>query len=208
MKRKMKETMLFIAIIALLTSCSKDEDLLPVQQSPNTPSFKTSNNQCFLSTIEETCYKIKTANFYQYHQNAWYTAGNNDTTITYTRYNLGALKVANDGTGYLKSNIIPNDMTFPFRPWGSSTNYNFVFNFIMTDYSVNNNTVIFDLYYVSCTNDTTFFTSAFNIITTSTNNKIRLEQSYEGSYWRRNISYELENTSNRNIQSLLEKKHK
>ena len=203
----MKKTTLLIAFIAILTSCSKNEDLLPVQQ-PNDPSLKTSYNYYNLTTIEEAEYKIKRSTLYQYHQNAWYLAPENNDIITYTRYNLGEIKVANDGTGYLKSNIIPNDMVFPFRPWGSATNYNFVFTFTMTNYLVNNNTVEFDLYYVSCNNDTTFFTSTFDIVTTSSNNRIKLEQEYNGSYWDRSISYELENISNGNIQILAEEKHK
>tara|TARA_R110002012_G_scaffold122036_1_gene271811 strand:- start:322 stop:936 length:615 start_codon:yes stop_codon:yes gene_type:complete len=204
----MKKTTLLIAIIAILTSCSKEEDLLPVQQQSDNPSLKTSYNYYNLTTIEEAVYKVKKSDFYQYHQNAWYLAPEDNGIVTHTRYNLGELKVANDGTGYLKSNIIPNDMIFPFRPWGSTENYDFIFTFTMTDYLINNNTVKFDLYYVSCTNDTTFFTSTFDIVTISTNNRIKLEQEYNDSYYNRSISYELENTSNGNIQVLVEEKYK
>ena len=49
----MKKTTLFIAIIAILTSCNKDENLLPVQQSPDNPSLRTSQNQHFLYNIED-----------------------------------------------------------------------------------------------------------------------------------------------------------
>ena len=206
MKTVMKKTTLFIAIIALLTACSKDENLLPVPQSPNDPSLRTSNNQGLLYTIEETHYTIKTSDFYQYHQNAWYIPGDN-YIIEHTRYNLGELKVANDGTGYLKSNIIPNDLTFPFRPWGSATNYNFVFTFTMTDYSVSNDTVRFDLYSVSCNNDTTFYTSTFKIVPSSVINRIRLEQVYGGSFWDRQIIYELEKTNGGINVLAAEKKH-
>jgi len=201
----MKKSTLLIAIIALLTACSKDENLLPVPQSPNDPSLRTSNNQGLLYNIEETHYKIKSSDFYQYHLNAPYIPGDNNV-IKHIRYDLGELKVAKDGTGYLKSNIYPNDMTFPFRPWGSSTNYNNIFNFTMTDYNISNDTIVFDLYIIPCNNDTTFFTSTMKIIPTSINNRIRLEQVYGGSYWDRNISYELEKTSNGNIQLLVEKK--
>ena len=158
--------------------------------------------------LKETKYNIKKSDFYQYHQNAWYLAPEDNGIVTHTRYNLGELKVANDGTGYLKSNIIPNDMLFPFRPWGSTENYDFIFTFTMTDYLINNNTVKFDLYYVSCTNDTTFFTSTFDIVTTTSNNRIKLEQEYNGNYYNRSISYELENTLNGNIQFLAEEKYK
>ena len=72
----------------------------------------------------------------------------------------------------------------------------------MTDYSLSNDSVSFDLYYVSCANDTTFFTSTFKIITTSTNNTITLEQYYNGNWWNRTISYELEKKSNEDIQVL------
>tara|TARA_R110001592_G_scaffold319898_1_gene597722 strand:+ start:674 stop:1288 length:615 start_codon:yes stop_codon:yes gene_type:complete len=204
----MKKTTLLIAIIAILTSCSKEEDLLPIQQQSDNPSLKTSYNYYNLTTIEEAEYKIKKSDFYQYHQNAWYLAPEDNGIITHTRYNLGELKVTNDGTGYLKSNIIPNDMIFPFRPWGSTENYDFIFTFTMTNYLINNNTIKFDLYYVSCANDTTFFTSTFDIVTTSSNNRIKLEQEYNDSYYNRNISYELENTLNGNIQLLVEKKHR
>ena len=78
MKTVMRKTTLFIAIIALLTACSKDENLLPIPQSPNDPALRTSNNQGLLYNIEETHYSIKTSDFYQYHQNAWYTPGDND----------------------------------------------------------------------------------------------------------------------------------
>ena len=204
----MKQTTLLIAIIAILTSCSKDENLLPVQQQSDNPSLKVSGIWYYLDNIEETKYNIKKSDFYQYHQNAWYLAPEDNGIVTHTRYNLGELKVANDGTGYLKSNIIPNDMLFPFRPWGSTENYDFIFTFTMTDYLINNNTVKFDLYYVSCTNDTTFFTSTFDIVTTTSNNRIKLEQEYNGNYYNRSISYELENTLNGNIQFLAEEKYK
>ena len=68
----MKKTTLLIAFIAILTSCSKDKDLLPVQQQPDNPSLRTSQDQHFLYNIEETHYNIKVAEFYQYHQNATY----------------------------------------------------------------------------------------------------------------------------------------
>ena len=68
MKTVMRKTTLFIAIIALLTACSKDENLLPIPQSPNDPALRTSNNQGLLYNIEETHYSIKTSDFYQYHQ--------------------------------------------------------------------------------------------------------------------------------------------
>ena len=190
----MKKTTLLIAFIAILTSCSKDKDLLPVQQQPDNPSLTTSQDQHFLYNIEETHYNIKVAEFYQYHQNAWYIPGDN-YVIEYTRYNLGELKVANDGTGYLKSNIIPNNMTFPFRPWGSTTNYNHVFTFTMTDYTINNDIIVFDLYIVPCVGDTTFFTSTMKIVTLPIDNRIRLEQIYDGNNWDRQISYELEKTN-------------
>ena len=206
MKTVMRKTTLFIAIIALLTACSKDENLLPIPQSPNDPALRTSNNQGLLYNIEETHYSIKTSDFYQYHQNAWYTPGDNDI-IEHTRYNLGEIKVSNDGTGYLKSNIMPNDMAFPFRPWGSTTNYNFIFTFTMTDYLINNDTIIFDLYSVSCNNDTTFFTSTFKVIPTSVNNRIGLEQVYSGSFWDRQIIYELEKTNGGINVLAAEKKH-
>jgi len=203
----MKKTTLLFALIAILSSCSKNEDLLPVPPNPNDPSLRTSSDQHFLYTVEEDKYSIKTSNFYQYHEDAYYLAPESNDVVTYTRYNLGGLKVANDGTGYLKSNVIPNDLTFPFRPWGSSQNYNFVFTFTMTDYTLSNDSVSFDLYYVSCINDTTFFTSTFKIVPTSTNNTIVLEQYYTcpplyGNWWNRTISYELEKTSNGDIQIL------
>ncbi len=204
MEKFMEKTTLFIVIIALLTACSKDENLLPVQQSPNNPSLRV-NNQNPLYTLEKAHYNIKTSYFYQYHLGASYIPGDSNE-IEHIRHNLGELKVANDGTGYLKSNIYPNDMTWPFRPWGSSTNYNGIFNFTMTDYTVSNDTVKFDLYIVSCNNDTTFFTSTMKIIPISTNNRIRLSQIYVGGYWDREISYELEKTSNGNIQFLAEEK--
>lgn len=204
----MNKITLLITFIAILTSCSKDENLLPVQQQSDNPSLKVSGIWYYLDNIEETKYNIKKSDFYQYHQNAWYLAPEDNGIVTHTRYNLGELKVANDGTGYLKSNIIPNDMLFPFRPWGSTENYDFIFTFTMTDYLINNNTVKFDLYYVSCTNDTTFFTSTFDIVTTTSNNRIKLEQEYNGNYYNRSISYELENTLNGNIQFLAEEKYK
>tara|TARA_B100000287_G_C20470494_1_gene717021 strand:+ start:251 stop:865 length:615 start_codon:yes stop_codon:yes gene_type:complete len=204
----MNKITLLITFIAILTSCSKDENLLPVQQQSDNPSLKVSGTWYYLDNIEETKYNIKKSDFYQYHQNAWYLAPEDNGIVTHTRYNLGELKVANDGTGYLKSNIIPNDMLFPFRPWGSTENYDFIFTFTMTDYLINNNTVKFDLYYVSCTNDTTFFTSTFDIVTTTSNNRIKLEQEYNGNYYNRSISYELENTLNGNIQFLAEEKYK
>jgi len=204
----MNKITLLITFIAILTSCSKDENLLPVQQQSDNPSLKVSGTWYYLDNIEETKYNIKKSDFYQYHQNAWYLAPEDNGIVTHTRYNLGELKVANDGTGYLKSNIIPNDMLFPFRPWGSTENYDFIFTFTMTDYLINNNTVKFDLYYVSCTNDTTFFTSTFDIVTTTSNNRIKLEQEYNGNYYNRSISYELENTLNGNIQFLVEEKYK
>jgi len=105
----MKNITLLFALIAILTSCSKNEDLLPVPPNPNDPSLRTSSDQYFLYTIEEDIYSIKTSNFHQYHENAYYLAPESNDIITYTRYNLGELKVANDGTGYLKSNVIPND---------------------------------------------------------------------------------------------------
>ena len=204
----MNKITLLITFITILTSCSKDENLLPVQQQSDNPSLKVSGIWYYLDNIEETKYNIKKSDFYQYHQNAWYLAPEDNGIVTHTRYNLGELKVANDGTGYLKSNIIPNDMLFPFRPWGSTENYDFIFTFTMTDYLINNNTVKFDLYYVSCTNDTTFFTSTFDIVTTTSNNRIKLEQEYNGNYYNRSISYELENTLNGNIQFLAEEKYK
>ena len=191
----MKKTTLLIAFIAILTSCSKDKDLLPVQQQPDNPSLTTSQDQHFLYNIEETHYNIKVAEFYQYHQNATYIPAEQNDIVEHFYYNKGGLKVTNDGTGYLKSNIIPNDMTFPFRPWGSAENYDFVFNFTMTDYSINNNTVIFDLYIVPCVGDTTFFTSTMKIVTLPIDNRIRLEQIYDGNNWDRQISYELEKTN-------------
>ena len=176
----MKQTTLLIAIIAILTSCSKEEELLPVPQQNNN-----------LNIIEETKYKIKISDFYQYHQDAYYIAPENNDVLTYTRYNLGEIKIAKDGTGYIKSNIMPNDLTWPVRPWGSSEDYNFIFDFTMTDYSLNNDTIIFDLYIVPCSGDTIFFTSTFKI-TPIKDGIINLEQNYEGSYWNRSIVYELE----------------
>ena len=102
---------------------------------------------------------------------------------------------------------MPNDMAFPFRPWGSTTNYNFIFTFTMTDYLINNDTIIFDLYSVSCNNDTTFFTSTFKVIPTSVNNRIGLEQVYSGSFWDRQIIYELEKTNGGINVLAAEKKH-
>ena len=135
--------------------------------------------------------------------------GDMDVVITELNGKTGTALwcLMNDGTGYLKSNVIPNDLTFPFRPWGSAENHNKIFTFTMTDYSLNNDSVSFDLYYVSCANDTTFFTSTFKIITTSTNNTITLEQYYTcpplyGNWWNRTISYELEKKSNEDIQIL------
>ena len=179
-KKVMKQTTLLIAIIAILTSCSKEEELLPVPQQNNN-----------LNIIEETEYKIKISDFYQYHQDAYYIAPENNDVLTYTRYNLGEIKIAKDGTGYIKSNIMPNDLTWPVRPWGSSEDYNFIFDFTMTDYSLNNDTIIFDLYIVPCSGDTIFFTSTFKI-TPIKDGIINLEQNYEGSYWNRSIVYELE----------------
>ena len=136
-------------------------------------------------------YKIKIYDFYQYHQDAYYIAPENNDILTYTRYNLGEIKIAKDGTGYMKSNVMPNDLTWPVRPWGSSEDYNFIFDFTMTDYSLNNDTIIFDLYIVPCSGDTIFFTSTFKI-TPIKDGIINLEQNYEGSYWNRSIVYELE----------------
>ena len=49
----MKNITLLFALIAILTSCSKNEDLLPVPPNPNDPSLRTSSDQYFLYTIEE-----------------------------------------------------------------------------------------------------------------------------------------------------------
>jgi len=205
MNNLIKKTTLFISIIALLTACDKNEDLLPLSSQQN-PSYRTSNNQGFLYTIEKAHYNIKSADFYQYHLNASYISPGDSNTIEHISYDKGELKVANDGTGYLKSNIYPNDMIFPFRPWGSSSNYNQIFNFTITDYSINNDTVVFDLYIVPCNGDTTFFTSTMKIIPLPLNNKIRLEQIYGGIYWDRKVIYELEKTTNGGIKVLVEKK--
>tara|TARA_R110001632_G_scaffold231934_1_gene371483 strand:+ start:519 stop:1130 length:612 start_codon:yes stop_codon:yes gene_type:complete len=201
----MKKTTLLIAFIAIPTSCSKDKDLLPVQQQPDNPSLRTSQDQHFLYNIEETHYNIKVAEFYQYHQNATYIPAEQNDIVEHFYYNKGGLKVANDGTGYLKSNIYPNDLLFPFRPWGSSTDYNHVFTFTMTDYTISNDIIVFDLYIVSCNGDTTSFNSTMKIIPLAIDNRIRLEQVCGGVNWDRNISYELEKTTNGNIHFLAEK---
>ena len=57
-KKVMKQTTLLIAIIAILTSCSKDENLLPVQQQSDNPSLKVSGIWYYLDNIEETKYNI------------------------------------------------------------------------------------------------------------------------------------------------------
>tara|TARA_B100000287_G_scaffold418228_1_gene454909 strand:- start:738 stop:1430 length:693 start_codon:yes stop_codon:yes gene_type:complete len=193
-------TNLLLASVVILSSCSKEDDLLtPIPNPPNTNQSTDTNstnvtgNDTTTTTsldtehlsdeslsnstvlnLEGSRYNVTYSSFYLRNRFP-ICAIPNDTTIFEENINSGVEEVyfSNNGDGYLRTKTYPLDYTEPFYNV-YIVGYPYYFEQSMTGYELQNNKIIVDVQQVSNNGNTFKYKITFDIIE-STDTKLVIE---------------------------------